>query len=110
MTTLLFTHPAALAHDMGPGHPERPDRYRAITKALGHERFAALDRREAPIVERASVQRVHLLAFCPQSHDLVADLHNVRETHLIQSLGQPNPALSGRCHSISFRRGTFSPA
>src|ERR1700680_3060435 len=30
VTTLLVTHPAGLAHDMGRGHPERPDRLRAI--------------------------------------------------------------------------------
>lgn len=49
MTTLLITHPAFVAHDTGPGHPERPDRMRAIDKVLGHELFAGLDRREAPL-------------------------------------------------------------
>ena len=59
MTTLLFSHPAALDHDMGPGHPERPDRFRAIAKVLSAERFAKLHRREAPVAERAPVLRVH---------------------------------------------------
>ena len=44
---------------MGPGHPERPDRHRAVAKALAQERFAALGRREAPVVARAPVLRVH---------------------------------------------------
>lgn len=49
MTTLLVTHPCFVAHDTGPGHPERADRMRAIDKVLGHEVFVGLDRREAPL-------------------------------------------------------------
>jgi acetoin utilization deacetylase AcuC-like enzyme len=49
MTTLLLTHPVFLEHDTGPGHPERPDRMRAIDKALSHEVFATLKREEAPL-------------------------------------------------------------
>jgi acetoin utilization deacetylase AcuC-like enzyme len=49
MTTLLITHPCFLEHDTGPGHPERPDRMRAINKALAHDIFAPLKRVEAPL-------------------------------------------------------------
>ncbi len=49
MTTLLITHPCFLEHDTGYGHPERPDRMRAIDKALSHELFASLHRVEAPL-------------------------------------------------------------
>jgi acetoin utilization deacetylase AcuC-like enzyme len=49
MTTLLLTHPVFLEHDTGPGHPERPDRMRAIDKALSHELFATLAREDAPL-------------------------------------------------------------
>jgi acetoin utilization deacetylase AcuC-like enzyme len=49
MTTLLITHPCFVEHDTGPGHPERPDRMRAVDKVLGHELFASLARREAPL-------------------------------------------------------------
>lgn len=51
MTTLLVTHPCFVNHDTGPGHPERPDRMRAIDKALAHEAFASLQRVEAPLRE-----------------------------------------------------------
>lgn len=44
MTTLLVTHPACLAHDMGEGHPEQPDRLRAIERALESEVFQMLAR------------------------------------------------------------------
>ncbi len=51
MTTLLITHPSFIHHDTGPGHPERPDRMRAIDKILAHETFASLKRIEAPLRE-----------------------------------------------------------
>jgi acetoin utilization deacetylase AcuC-like enzyme len=47
MSTLLITHPSFLEHDTGPGHPERPDRMRAIDKVLSHEMFNDLKREEA---------------------------------------------------------------
>ena len=49
MTTLLLTHPFFVEHDTGPGHPERPDRMRAIDKVLAHELFKDLKREEAPL-------------------------------------------------------------
>jgi len=51
MTTLLLTHPVFLEHDTGPGHPERPDRMRAIDKVLAHDIFQTLKREEAPLRE-----------------------------------------------------------
>jgi acetoin utilization deacetylase AcuC-like enzyme len=53
MTTLLLTHPVFLEHDTGPGHPERPDRMRAIDKVLAHELFQTLEREEAPLRDDA---------------------------------------------------------
>lgn len=49
MTTLLLTHPCFVEHDTGYGHPERPDRMRAIDKALSHTLFASLVREDAPL-------------------------------------------------------------
>ena len=34
MTTLYLTHPICLEHEAPPGHPERPDRLRALWRAL----------------------------------------------------------------------------
>ncbi len=44
MTTLLISHPASLNHSNGPGHPERPDRLRAIESVLEQEKFQPLVR------------------------------------------------------------------
>ncbi len=49
MSTLLVTHPSFVLHDTGEGHPERPDRMRAIDKVLSHELFSDLSRQEAPL-------------------------------------------------------------
>lgn len=51
MTTLYVSHQAALGHAMPQGHPESPDRIRAIERALEDERFASLVRAHAPLAE-----------------------------------------------------------
>lgn len=48
MTTLLLTHRATLDHLTPPGHPERPDRIRAVDQTLSESRFEKLMRQEAP--------------------------------------------------------------
>jgi acetoin utilization deacetylase AcuC-like enzyme len=57
--TLLVSHPACLAHDMGEGHPERPDRLRAIERALESEAFQTLARDAAPRADDSAIARVH---------------------------------------------------
>ncbi|HLZ01907.1 MAG TPA: histone deacetylase family protein [Bradyrhizobium sp.] len=59
MSTLLLSHPACLDHLTPPGHPERPDRLRAIAEALSEERFNALARAEAPEGDLDSVALCH---------------------------------------------------
>ena len=48
MSTLLLSHPACLNHLTPAGHPERPDRLRAIEQVLEDEKFQSLARVEAP--------------------------------------------------------------
>jgi len=55
----LYTHPACLQHDPGPEHPERPARLDAVLRALDHDRYATLDRIEAPRATRKQLLRVH---------------------------------------------------
>jgi acetoin utilization deacetylase AcuC-like enzyme len=49
MSTLLLSHPACLNHLTPAGHPERPERLRAIEQALEDEKFQSLVRVEAPL-------------------------------------------------------------
>jgi acetoin utilization deacetylase AcuC-like enzyme len=44
---------------MGEGHPERPDRVRAIERALESEAFQTLARDVAPLADDSSIARVH---------------------------------------------------
>ncbi len=48
---------------MGPEHPERPDRIRAIERILEHERFQVLLREQAPYGERDAILRAHPEAY-----------------------------------------------
>jgi len=59
----LYTHPACLQHDPGPAHPESPARLRAVLAALDRDRFAALDRIEAPRASHEALTRVHAPAY-----------------------------------------------
>lgn len=59
MPTLLLTHPDCLLHDMGQGHPERPDRLRAIEDSLAAPTFNRLKRERAPLAQLAVIERLH---------------------------------------------------
>jgi acetoin utilization deacetylase AcuC-like enzyme len=80
MTTLLLTHPSFVGHDTGAGHPERPDRMRAIDRVLSHEFYASLTRAEAPMREDAEAA---ILAAHPPQH--LAKIKAARE----QTAGGP---------------------
>lgn len=59
MATLYLTHDICIEHDTGPGHPERPDRLRAIKKVMDHEIFDDLIRVEAPMANVGDIERAH---------------------------------------------------
>ena len=61
MTTAVIHHPVYEQHDTGPGHPESPERYAAVMRALREDaelwaRLAELEARPAP---RGDVQACH---------------------------------------------------
>jgi acetoin utilization deacetylase AcuC-like enzyme len=59
----LYTHPACLQHETGPGHPESPARLLAVLEALDDPRFASIERIEAPRATREQLLRVHDSAY-----------------------------------------------
>jgi acetoin utilization deacetylase AcuC-like enzyme len=71
--TLLLTHRASLDHLTPPGHPERPDRIRAIDQVLGESRFDNLTRQQAPEGSLDSV------ALCHNEH-YVEELRHIAPT------------------------------
>ena len=78
MTTELFRNPICLEHITLPGHPERPDRLRALDQVFEHENFDSLVRLEAKLADPQSVLLAH-----PQSHlDKVQNA--IPETGIVQ--------------------------
>ncbi len=59
MTTLLVHHESSFRHETGLGHPERPDRIRAVMEALSTKPFDALVRRTAPVAVPDQIRRAH---------------------------------------------------
>jgi acetoin utilization deacetylase AcuC-like enzyme len=66
MSTLLITHPACLDHLTPLGHPERPDRLRAVASALADEKFNALVRVEAPTAPFETIALCHPMEYILQ--------------------------------------------
>src|SRR5215213_10114676 len=59
MPTLLLGHPAALDHQVPIGHPERPDRIRAVERALEDECFPGLIREQALRAKPETITLTH---------------------------------------------------
>ena len=59
MTTHLYTHDIFADHIVPQGHPERPDRIRAVGKALSGEDFAVLERFETSEANEATFLYAH---------------------------------------------------
>jgi acetoin utilization deacetylase AcuC-like enzyme len=59
MTTYLYSNPISLEHLTPPGHPERPDRIRALQAVFEHENFNPLVRIEAPEADEEMVLLAH---------------------------------------------------
>ena len=71
MTTLLISHPAGLNHLTPPGHPERPDRLRAVMQVLDEERFQPLKRLEAPNALLETIALCHPMDYVLALRDAV---------------------------------------
>ena len=63
MSTLLISHPAFLEHLTPLGHPERPDRLRAIERALEAEKFQILARSQAPLASLETIALCHPMEY-----------------------------------------------
>lgn len=53
----VYSHPTCLAHDPGPGHPEKPERLRVLLERL--DALPVVERRESPQVSPALLRTVH---------------------------------------------------
>jgi acetoin utilization deacetylase AcuC-like enzyme len=78
MATLLVTHPACLDHLTPLGHPERPDRLRAVERALADARFNALERAEAPAATFETIALCHPMDYITSLRDATPQQGMVR--------------------------------
>ena len=69
MTTLFITHPACLDHLTPRGHPERPDRLRAIDRAVTDARFDRLTRVQAPAAPLETIALCHPMSYVTAIRD-----------------------------------------
>src|SRR5215216_3310631 len=69
MSTHLITHPACLEHLTPAGHPERPDRLRAIERALAYERLPSLAHVEAPAASLETIALCHPMSYITAIRD-----------------------------------------
>ena len=77
MPSAVFSHPRCLDHDPGRGHPESPERLRAVLRAA---QAAGLELREAP----------------PASWERLAGVHPVQSAEELQRLARGGAALIGQ--------------
>lgn len=59
MTTFYYSNPICLEHVVPVGHPERPDRLRALEAVFEHEHFNTLARHTAPEAAEETVLLAH---------------------------------------------------
>jgi len=72
MTTAYITHPVFRRHDMGPGHPESPQRLEAIQDYLIIQGlFELLRHYEAPLASRQQLERAHPATYIDELERIV---------------------------------------
>lgn len=98
MTTILYSHPICIEHDMGAGHPESPDRLRAIMEALKADAFNGLDRREAPKAVIDQIARVHPREYVERILEIIPESGRVQldpDTSVCPASGEAGLRASG---------------
>ncbi|MEP1206611.1 MAG: histone deacetylase family protein [Rhizobiaceae bacterium] len=78
MTTRLYSHDIFVDHLTPEGHPERPDRMRAVAKALSDEAFDGLERHTTEMADDALFALAHPEAYVDGMRDLVPEQGQVR--------------------------------
>jgi acetoin utilization deacetylase AcuC-like enzyme len=77
MTTAFYSHPECRGHDMGPGHPECPQRLDAIGDfLLASGLDIALQHRDAPLVDMADVANAHTGGYIAELRSLLEGVQN----------------------------------
>ncbi len=70
MTTLFLTHDAFVRHVVPEGHPERPDRLRALRQTFAASDFDSLFRAEAPLADLIMAELAHPVSYIDTIHSI----------------------------------------
>ena len=103
MTIALFTHPSALTHDTGEGHPECADRIRAVLRALESPEFAPLLREVAPPASLAQLKAAHESDYVDAILEMRQDQYTAIDGDTMFSPGTHEAALraaGGACAAV----------
>src|SRR2546430_15972037 len=106
--------PACELHEPGPGHPERPDRIRAVLAALRAPDFeSCVVWSEAQPADRAAIERVHTTSYVAALEQLAARgggaLHTGTRrcsSPVAAALAAPSVAASAVRRALDVRGGT----
>ena len=108
-TIRIFHHPATLEHDGGPGHPESPERIRAILRTLQAGPLAtrvALE--EAPAADRETLERVHPPAYLDALHGLVQRGGGLLDADTVASPGSWDAAVRAAGAAVAAARSALA--
>jgi acetoin utilization deacetylase AcuC-like enzyme len=98
MSTVFYSHPDCRLHDMGPGHPECPQRLDAISDhLLATGLDIALTFRDAPQATLAQIERAHTAHYATEISDL---LEHVRDEGQSRALDPDTIACPGTLAAV----------
>ena len=104
MATILFTHESCVDHDPGLMHPDSPARLRAVHAALANDKYANLERREAPIAEVEQIARIHPAAYVEKVLEAIPSEGRVMldgDTHVSPGSGEAaRRAVGALCSAV----------
>lgn len=96
MKVALISHEACLDHDMGPHHPEHPDRLRVVMEALTTAEFAGLQRAEAPEATLDQLSRPHPRRYVEAILAIRPDLGEVAQLDADTAMGAGSAEAASR--------------
>ena len=87
MSTLFYSHSDCRLHDMGPGHPECPQRLDAISDhLLATGLDIALLHKDAPMATLDQLERAHAAGYVLQLKDLLEQIRDAGQCAVVRSL------------------------
>ena len=114
MTTAFYSHPECRLHNMGEGHPERPQRLDAIAdQVLASGLSIALDHRDAPLATLAQIERAHASLYVAELREFMQQVQQNGEPRYLDpdtvvNTGTWNAALRAAGAAVAATEAVFN--